>query len=164
MQYMLKPGYIFFSMDPSVIMSILGSSVAITLYHRKNQIGGMNHFVHSQLEASIPPTALYAKPATVQLVRMFRKHGFEPGHLEAQIFGGAAPEGADESLREIGRSNLREAEALLQQYSIPVVGRDTGGTWGRKVAFNTATGEVIIAKVNRIRESDWFFNPGWTVT
>ncbi len=164
MQYILKPGYIFFSSEPTIIMSVLGSSVAITLYHREQQVGGMNHFVHPLLTEQAKPTALYAQPATVQLVRMFRKRGFSPAHLEAQLFGGAAPEGADPMLREIGEQNLGAAEKLLAEYSIPIVGRDVGGSWGRKVAFNTNTGEVIIAKVNRIRESDWFYNPGWTVS
>ena len=164
MPYFLKPGFIFFAANPTMIMTVLGSSVAISLHDRRNQIGGMNHFVHPQLNEGDDPTALFAAPATHKLVRLFLDRGYNTDGPEAHLFGGAAPEGADMDQIAVGLRNLKEAETLLNYYNIPVVGRDVGGTWGRKIAFNTGTGEIIIAKVNHIRGSDWFHGQPWSVS
>lgn len=156
LSYFLNPGYIFFTSEPGTILTVVGSGVAISIYDPKRGVGGMNHFVHPQLETSDTPTALYAKPATLQLVRMFRDSGSDMTQLEAQVFGGACPPDCEPEKAHIGESNLASAREWLMHYGVKVVGQDTGGTWGRKVAFKSDTGEVMVAKVNKIREDDWF--------
>lgn len=155
-EYFLKPGYIYFTSEPTVISSVLGSCVAITIYDRSNCVGGMNHFAFSNLEDGASPNALYAKPATFHLIRLFSRAGSDISTLEAQIFGGGMPEDYDSSAPDIGGDNLKAAMGMLDFFGIKLVGSDIGGHYGRKVVFNSSTGEVFIAKVNRIRQSDWF--------
>ncbi len=157
MNYFLRPGFIFFAVKPTMILTVLGSSVAISLYNRRNKLGGMNHFIYHYLPPSESPTSLYAYPATMQLIRMFANRGCPVSDLEAQLYGGAAPQGSSKEQIQIGQDNIREAENLLNGYNIPITSRDVGGTMGRKVVFNTFTGEVIVARVNKIRETDWFY-------
>ena len=155
-EYHLKPGFIFFTVDPTVILSVLGVSVAVTLFDKKGAFGGMNHFVYPYMQPEVQPTALYARPAMVQLVRMFRNSGADLDHLEAHIIGGAVPEDAPEEMREMAQNNIEAATRLLEHYSIPISGQEVGGRHGRKVLFNTGTGELVIAKVEKIRKSDWY--------
>ena len=42
--YFLEPGYMFVSVKPAAISTVLGSCVAVCLYDRKHKIGGMNQF------------------------------------------------------------------------------------------------------------------------
>jgi chemotaxis protein CheD len=155
-RYFLKPGYILMTAEPTVVMAVLGSAVAVTIFDPIMQMGGMNHFVHPALKTGDSPTALYAKPATVKLIKMFSEVGAHIGGLEAHIFGGGCPAGASEEQREVGLHNVTEAETLLKECGINIVGKETGGQYGRKIMFNTYTGEVIIAKVEKIRQDDWF--------
>jgi chemotaxis protein CheD len=155
-EYHLKPGFIFFTIDPTVILSVLGTSVAVTLFDKKGAIGGMNHFVYPWMKPEVQPTALYARPAMVQLVRMFRNTGTDLDHLEAHIIGGAVPEDASDEMREMAQNNIEAATRLLEHYAIPISGQEVGGRHGRKVLFNTGTGELVIAKVDKIRKSDWY--------
>lgn len=155
-EYHLKPGFIFFTVDPTVILSVLGTSVAVTLFDRKGAIGGMNHFVYPHLQPEVQPTAIYARPAMVQLIRMFRQSETDLDHLEAHVIGGAVPEDADDDIREMAQLNIEAAMRMLEHYNIPIAGQEVGGRHGRKVLFNTSTGELVIAKVEKIRKSDWF--------
>jgi len=158
-EYILKPGFIFFTSDPTMILTVLGTSVAVTFYDRKQRRGGMNHFIYPWVEPEIQPTAIYAQPAVVQLIRMFRNSGSSIDNIEAHIIGGATPLEVSEEQQEIGNNNIEAATHLLEKYDIPIIGQEVGGRHGRKVLFNTETGELVIAKVDKIRNSDWYPDP-----
>lgn len=155
-RYLLKPGYILFTAEPTTIMVVLGSAVAVSLYNRQHKTGGMNHFLHAQVKEEASPTALYAKPAIHQLIKMFGDLEMTSDSLEAHIFGGASPADAKGEEAEIGAENIETTIRLLEQQGVRISGRETGGHHGRKIMFDTSTGEVIIAKVDRIRQEDWF--------
>jgi chemotaxis protein CheD len=116
----------------------------------------MNHFIYPQLNTVDSPTALFARPATIQLIRMFGILDENIGFLEANVYGGATPMNASESQRELSRKNVEAAFDILDEYRIKIVGQGIGGHHGRKIIFNTSTGESVIVKVDRIREYDWF--------
>ena len=42
----------------------------------------------------------------------------------------------------IGERNIKLAYEMLKDYSIPVVSASVGGKYGRKIQYNTHTGEV----------------------
>ncbi len=119
-------------------------------------MGGMAHFVTSQVVFKHKPTALYARPAITQLIRMFRLWKLESGVLEAHIFGGATSLECTPGQRSIGPGNITAAKEILTEYRINIIGEDTGGYYGRKIGFNSATGEIIIVKVEHIRHEDWY--------
>ena len=155
-EYFLKPGFIYHTSNQNSILTVLGSSVAITMYDRGARRGGMNHFFNPNFDESATPTAVYARPSTLQLLRMMTKQGSALESIEAQIFGGASRDGDDEEMKMIGSNNVDAAMQLLDFYGIRVIGSDVGGKQGRKIIFNVYTGEVIIAKVNNIRREDWY--------
>jgi chemotaxis protein CheD len=159
-EYFLKPGFIFFAVEPTTILTVLGSCAAVTIYDRSRRQGGMNHFVHPQLGSGDSPTAVFARPAILQLVRLFNQSGSDFSALEAQVFGGAAHPEAIGLQKEIGQNNVNEAREILSRYGIKIAGEDVGGRQGRKIIFNTETGEVVIAKVDKIRSEDWYPQDG----
>jgi len=153
MDYFLRPGFIYMPERPTVISTVLGSSVSVSLYDKKLKTGGMNHFLfpHGNREKS---TALYGNIAVPVLIRMMMDNGSRRSHLEAQIFGGAF--NTDLSNRDIGQDNFRTARQILDRKHIRIVSEDVGGSKGRKVVFNTNSYEIGILKVERLRDSDWY--------
>ena len=85
---------------------------------------------------------------------MLANEGSKIKHLEAQIFGGAYNH--EVSVKNIGKDNIRIAKSILIKKQVRVVSEDTGGERGRKIVFNTTSGDVAVLKVQRIREEDWY--------
>jgi len=151
--YMLQSGYIFFSKEPAVISTVLGSCVSVALYDTKLKYGGMNHFRFPRAE-NLETTAFYAKPAIYKLILFFSENKSDLKNLVAQIFGGAY--NPKYMAHDIGKENVAVAKMMLKKYNIPIISEDIGGQLGRKIVYNTFTNEAIIAKVERLRADDWY--------
>lgn len=152
--YLIKPGFIFVTKTPTLISAVLGSCVAVTLFDRKRGFGGMNHFQYPKTAKPGQATARYGNVATYALVQAMLQYGSEPRHLEAQILGGAHhPEISPE---DIGAENITVAGRVLQKLRIHSVSHDVGGKQGRKIVFNTATNEMVVLKMERLRKGDWY--------
>jgi chemotaxis protein CheD len=152
--YFLKPGYIFLSVNPIIISTVLGSSVSVCLYDRMRKVGGMNHFKLPTIGDPQKATAEYGNIATLTLIRMMLHDGSKRKNIEAQIFGGAFR--ADISEVNVGESNVRVARNVLTQERLQIVSEDVGGQKGRKIVFDTVKNEIAIIKVEKIREGDWY--------
>lgn len=152
--YFLKPGYIYLPEKPTVISTVLGSSVSVSLYDKKRKTGGMNHFLFPVAQSRESTTAIYGNIAVITLVRMMVQNGSDPSDLEAQIFGGA--NNTDVCTHDVGKQNYHIAKDILRQKNIRIISEDIGGELGRKIVFNTLTCEILTLKVERLRESDWY--------
>lgn len=151
--YMLQPGYIYFTKEPTLITTVLGSCVSVALFDTKKKIGGMNHYKFPLPENPEDRTALYGGPAIYKLLHLMFDNGAKKDSMNAQIFGGAVNENFTNN--DISVKNVDIAEKMLQNYSIRVISRDTGGNLGRKIIYNTSTGEAVIMKVEKLRQTDW---------
>jgi chemotaxis protein CheD len=152
--YFLKPGFIYLPDKPTIISTVLGSSVSVSLYDRALKIGGMNHFLFPYVETKEKTTAKYGNIAVLALVKMMIANGSSISNMEAQIFGGAF--NSDLSKRNIGDDNFKTARQILTSRKIKIVSEDVGGEIGRKVVFNTASYEILVLKVESLRDYDWY--------
>lgn len=143
---------------PTRLCTVIASGVAVTMYDRRQCLGGVGHYSHPYRigGASTPD---FAAPALVGLIRMFTRAGSDPKHLETYLYGGAdnpsAPGGA--GLR--GFNNLRTGREILSKLGVRVAGSDVGGRFARKLVFYTGTGESMLAKVDDLDLSEWYPNP-----
>ena len=155
-EYFLNPGYIYVPAVPTLISTVLGSSVAVCLWDKKRVCGGMNHFLFPTTRDPAQATALYGNVSTRALVRFFLEAGSRVNHLEAQIFGGAdPPDNALEAVK-VGRENVAVARNTLMRSKVRIVSEDTGGSKGRKLVFNNLTNEVLVIRVDTLRQADWY--------
>lgn len=128
----------------------LGSCVAIVLYDRKARVGGMAHVLlpdpSAARDAANP--ARFASEAVPQLLEQMRAAGAR-GPLEAKLAGGAALFGSllGGSGGQMGERNAQAARAALVAAGIPIVASDVGGTRGRSVSFDVATGVLDVRDV-----------------
>lgn len=137
----LSPGGFFCGDHSFVVNTVLGSCVAVCLWDAHRRQGGMNHFMLPCWDGSGPPLR-YGSHAIPRLMGELEAMGSRPGSLEAKLFGGAAVLNVGLAGRSVGEANAALAVELLAAHGIPVVGRSTGGTFGYRIHFDLATGEV----------------------
>ena len=153
-QYYLQPGYIYVASEPAVISTVVGSSVAVTLYDRRHKVGGMNHFQMPMITRQDQATGRYGNAAIIGLLQMMLGGKGRRRNLEAQIFGGANP--GDPDIARIGRENIAIARKGLAERGIHISAEDVDGQLGRKIIFNTKVNEISILKVKKLRKEDWY--------
>ena len=153
-EYFLLAGYIFFNTEPSLISTVVGSSVAVSLWDQKKKYGGMTHFLYPLSQTPEAGTAQYGNIAVRYLVKMLRDEGTKERDIKAQIFGGAKSSTLDGA--KIARDNIRVARDILRKCKIEVISEDVGGNVGRKIVYNTLKNETIVYKVQALRSSDWY--------
>jgi chemotaxis protein CheD len=156
LNYFIRPGYIYVPGRPTLISAVLGSCVVVSLWDKKLEYGGMNHFLYPRTNDSNQATAQYGNIATRTLLRLFLESGSRLENLEAQILGGANQGVKGQTTVDIAQQNIHVARQIMEKKGIPIVSQDVGGTKGRKVIYNSQTNELIIVRVERLRQNDWY--------
>lgn len=138
----LSPGDVACAAEPTLITTVLGSCVAVTLWDSERHVGGVNHFV-------LPPgpmprsSARYGDVAMVELLLGMERLGTSRRSLRAKVFGGASVLTASDE-DSVGAANVRFALDVLERRRIAVAARRVGGQRGRLLIFNTATGDAFV--------------------
>lgn len=99
---------------------------------------------------------LFACPAIIGLLNMLLSTGSKLHSLKAQLHGGAENVKKKGYVTGLGKRNSSVGQEILALKKVKIDGTGIGGPHGRKVVFNTASGETMIAKVDNIRDSDWY--------
>lgn len=152
-KYFLEPGYLYLATAPALISTVLGSCVSICIWDVKLKFGGMNHFILPKQQANDKASTKFGKVAIPLLIKMMIEEGSTQNNLEAQILGGAKP--VENITLRIGEENVAIAREMLKHTGLKVVSEDVGGNLGRKIIFNTFTGEALVVKVKQLRSTDW---------
>jgi chemotaxis protein CheD len=136
---------------PCRIQTLLGSCVGVVLYHRAAKLGGVAHIVLPRAPGNADHPGKYADTAIPGLIaEMSRRLGGNlRERLTAKLAGGASMFPVDSSIMEnsqlnIGQRNQETIERILGELSIPILGRDLGGNFGRRLILDTVSGNVII--------------------
>jgi chemotaxis protein CheD len=141
---------LFCSDDAVEVTTILGSCIAVCLYDATCRVGGINHYMLPLWNGSGLETPKYGNIAIPKLIAMMNDIGSNTKSLKAKIFGGAKVLGTPESdSLAVGTRNTEIAQNTLREYGIPIIASSVGDTFGRKIIFNTATGEIKMKKVIR---------------
>ncbi len=152
----VQPGYIYVLFEPAILYTALGSGGIIAIFDKIRRFGGMIYYIHPIAQNAYCATAHYAFPGVVHMVNMFIDAGSHVSDLEAHLFGGAENFRSANYTPEIGAKNIQIGRRILELKRVVIISEDTGLNRGRKVAFHSGTGEVLVAKVDRIREDDWY--------
>jgi chemotaxis protein CheD len=133
----------FASAQPAEVTTILGSCVAVCLWDRYLGIGGINHYMLPTWNGMELASPKYGNIAIERLTEKMFQLGCKKNNLVAKVFGGGEVISVSSSTMHIGERNVMVAEEMLLERNIPIIGRSTGGKNGRKIIFNTHTGEVL---------------------
>ncbi|HEX7151958.1 MAG TPA: chemotaxis protein CheD [Thermoanaerobaculia bacterium] len=136
----LHPGHIYTTSHATLISTVLGSSVAVSLWDPHTRKGGMNHFL---LPAGEGPR--YGTGAMAQLLDELLARGAVLECLIARIFGGASVmSGLTGPPKAVAMQNIEAAQEFLTARAIRFTAEHTGGRRGRKVLFHTGTGQAYV--------------------
>lgn len=131
------------SRDPgTVISTLLGSCVAACLFDPEAGVGGLNHFLLPDGEA----TLLFGSHSMEMLVNAVIGGGGRRRNIVAKAFGGARLN-AGSSILDVGRRNVQFVRRFLQDESFPLLAQDLGGNQPRRVWMQASTGRVWVEKL-----------------
>jgi chemotaxis protein CheD len=82
----LLPGEYFVHHEDMLLLTTLGSCIAVCLWDRQARVGGMNHFM---LPDNSAESGRYGPFAMEMLINALMKQGAQRMTLEAKVFGGA---------------------------------------------------------------------------
>lgn len=143
----LPPGLLYASRDPGAVTTVLGSCVSVCLFDPGARAGGINHFLLPFWNGEGLASPKYANVALPKLVERLTALGCRQRGLRAKLFGGAAVFRQIGGLFGVGERNVLFAESFLADAGIPVVARDVGECWSRKVIFRVHTGEAFVRRI-----------------
>jgi chemotaxis protein CheD len=141
-------GQAVFAVEPSRLTTVLGSCVAVTLYSARRRMGMLSHIVLPKSRNTDDNPAKYADTAIPHMLSALRCEGITPRDLTAKVVGGSCMFGNNQ-LSRIGDSNVQAAVQALEDVGIAIAARDAGGSCGRRVSFDLATGIITVASVGR---------------
>jgi chemotaxis protein CheD len=159
----LKPGEIHFAEHPTLIVTVLGSCLAVTMFSRRGVLGAMCHGLLPRCkgERTCAGKCLekfrFVDCSIEQMLKMFDKAGIKHRDIEVKVFGGAdmfSREIKIPGLVSIGRQNVHTAEQVLEREGLAVAKMDVGGLQGRKILFYTDTGEVLLKRLTKVNDPD----------
>lgn len=130
--------------DPGVTLTtVLGSCVAVCLFDARLGVGGMNHYLLAESQASEGLNLKYGIHAMELLVNGLLKLGASRGRMQAKIFGGGNMTGR---FADIGPRNVEFALKFLSEEGFPILARDVGGSLARRLNFHPATGQARVLR------------------
>lgn len=146
----LQPGEFYFGERDTRIRTLLGSCVAITLWHAQRRIGGMCHYMlpTRRGDRSEQPDGKYADEAVQLFQREIAASGTRAGDYQAKLFGGgqmfaAVPGG---HYTDVSSKNMQAGRALLTGLGLHVTAEDLGGNGHRQIIFDIASGDVWVRR------------------
>lgn len=138
-------GEFYIGIKPTEVSTILGSCVSVCLYDKVEMIGGMNHYLVPLWNGNGLQSPKYGNVAIHRLVEGMINIGCDINNLEAKIFGGGnVIESLSSEDMMVGRKNIVIAKEILDEYKIPIVAKDVGGTKGRRILLKSDTGKILL--------------------
>jgi chemotaxis protein CheD len=135
-RYLLKPGFVYVSMSPTIIETVLGSCVAICLFDSCKKYGGMNHYLLPSGNVRDRLSTRYGDIAVRKLYDAFMEFGSNRSDIVARICGGGWLEESNTS-KLVAEENVSVGKKMLDDLGVPLLSEDVGGIAGRRIFFST---------------------------
>lgn len=148
----LRPGDFCFGEGWLRIDTLLGSCVAIVLWHPRLAHGGMCHYMlpsRNQPRGNQAPDGKYGDEAMELFMLELKKRYTVPAQYRVHLYGGGNMfDGRAVSRMDIGIQNIEMAHRLLDEQGFTLDYEHLGSFGHRKVAFNVWSGEVSLIHVD----------------
>lgn len=145
----LQPGDYYFTQTPTRIRTLLGSCIAITLWHPLLLRGGMVHCLLPSRGApagAVELSGRFVDEGIRWLLREAVRAYIDPAQCQFKLFGGSDMFAAlgITARRSIGEANAAMGVKILERLGLHVCARDFGGTVHRSLVFDVSTGDVWV--------------------
>lgn len=155
----LQPGDFYWGDSETRIRTLLGSCVALTLWHPREKVGGMCHIMlpaRPRTSAEGNLDGRYADEAMLMFLNQINKMGARPEEFQCKMFGGSNMFATLPNRQEqvIGDRNVEAARALIERYRLKLAAEDTGGIYHRRIYFDIWSGDVWLKKTRDEERKD----------
>ena len=142
----ILPGEYFCYNEDLLVMTTLGSCIAVCLWDRQAKIGGMNHFMLPDNGGGASDSGRYGSYAMELLINEMMKMGASRLTMEAKVFGGGAVISGMNTIN-VGERNTAFVLEYLKTERIPVVSKDVLDVYPRKVCFLPFSGKAMVKRL-----------------
>lgn len=144
----LGPGDFHFGANAARIHTLLGSCVAITLWHPVLRTGGMCHFVlpcRDRHEKG-KPDGRYGDEAMALFLEAIARFDTHPNEYQAKLFGGGNmfSDLSSGKSASVAQRNAEAGTLLLRRNGFRIESEDVGGSGHRRVIFDLGDGNVWV--------------------
>jgi chemotaxis protein CheD len=146
---LLAPGGFHFGSGDYRVRTLLGSCVAMTLWHPLARIGGMSHFL---LPGRCRPASgaehrldgRFADESMAMFAEAVAESGTWMGDFEIKIFGGGQQFAASDPASgiDVPERNVAAAVELAARYGLSVTSTHLGQSGSRQVVLDLSSGAV----------------------
>jgi chemotaxis protein methyltransferase CheR len=152
----LKPAELCIIDKPTIVRTVLGSCLAVTMFNRRLGVSVICHAILPDLSLEERRNShssekyKYVYSVIPEMVAKMRNYGIKPHEIEVKMFGGADTLNSQvEQNRNqpVGKLNIDTALKAIEAEGLRVHTSDVGGTGGRKIFFYTHTGEVLLKRL-----------------
>ena len=156
--HFLKPGEMFYGDRATLVSTLLGSCVAVTMFSPRCRVGAICHALlpSRREEHSCPGRcdegSRYVDCAIRMMLEWFGQRGVLLEEIEVNAYGGSdmlGVKGPESRSVPVGRQNLEQALHIIRNTGLQLNVSDLGGRLGRKIRFSTHTGEVQLDLLKR---------------
>ena len=152
LEIFLQPGEFYFGEEKTRIRTLLGSCVAISLWHPRLRIGGMCHYMlphRPHRRGDEPLDGRYADEAMHLFLCELRRSGTLPAEYHVKLFGGGQmfqPAPGASRHANISERNMEAGRALIVQHGFRSLAQDLGGEGHRNVILDLWSGDVWLKR------------------
>jgi chemotaxis protein CheD len=149
----LQPGDLYFGDRETRIRTLLGSCVAITLWHPRLLIGGMCHYLLPgcrQWKQGDKLDGRYADEAFLLFLREITNVGTHASEYDVKMFGGGNQFPGHNASNKINvpDKNIQVGKTLLLKHGFRLKSGHMGGDGHRNVMLDIWSGHVWMQHVN----------------
>jgi chemotaxis protein CheD len=152
----IQPGEVFVGDGEMLIRTLLGSCVAVTVWHPRTGVGGMCHFMNpsrpQRTATGVTPDldGRYGDEALTLLATYFGDRGIRMSHCQVKVFGGGSQfqDRAEAPVMDVPARNVEAALALLPAHGVEPLAMHLGGAGHRLVILDVRSGEVWMRHVD----------------
>ena len=144
----LQPGQYFAGCGNAHIDTILGSCVAVTLWHPPTRCGAICHYMlpgRSPVGQALRD-GRYAEDALDLLIAALRRQGVAAANCHVGLYGGADSLDHRRSVRllRVGENNIAAAWELARRHGLLVTDYNLGGNEYRRLRLDLTDGSVDV--------------------
>ena len=123
----LKPAELCITDKPSIVRTVLGSCLAITMFHPHRRISAICHALlpqpeqHSAEDGAPTNRLKYVNSVIPEMLAKLHEYGIEPDEIEVKMFGGAdmlTSQGERRNNQPVGRLNILKAMNVLEKHGL----------------------------------------------
>ena len=149
----LKPGEFRLSRNPEIIITILGSCLALIMYDGLTGICAAAHCVLPEVNTRAgnegKDVFKYVDSSFFKIIEIFGQLKIPEERISIKLFGGAQQVVTRVNGKEsVGIKNIKKVLQLVERRKMKIVASDMGGNEGRKIYLLSNTGEVLLTRLN----------------